>query len=70
MFAANLIEDSNGFGGAREDGQFVGQAAEIEFHDYGIVPLLDQKPPAFGDQIVSDEFELGAGEAKPIDIVD
>ena len=45
MFAANLIEDSDGFGGAREHGQLVGQAAEIQFHHDGIVPLLDQKPP-------------------------
>src|SRR3546814_923236 len=69
MFAANLIEDSDGFGGAREHGQLVGQAAEIQFHHDGIVTLLDQKPPTFGDQIVSDELELGAGEAESIDII-
>src|SRR3546814_9862095 len=69
MFAANLIEDSDGFGGAREHGQLVGQAAEIQFHHDGIVTLLDQKPPTFGDQIVSDELELGAGEAESIEII-
>src|SRR3546814_8706502 len=37
MFAANLIEDSDGFGGAREHGQLVGEAAEIQFHHNGIV---------------------------------
>nr|WP_261937563.1 hypothetical protein [Sphingomonas bisphenolicum] len=42
MFAANLIEDSHGLSCAREDGQLVGQPAEIEFHDDGIVTLLDQ----------------------------
>src|SRR3546814_14201031 len=49
MFAANLLEDSDGCGGAREHGQLVGQAAEIQFHHDGIVTLLDQKPPTFGE---------------------
>lgn len=70
MLAANLIEDTDRFRGARKNGQLVGQTAEIELDDDGVVALLHQKPPTFGDQVISDELELGTGEAESIDIID
>ena len=66
---ADLVEQGDGFGPARQDRQGLVHAAEVELDHQAVVTLLDQETMGRGHQLVADQPELGLAQAEAVDVV-